>query len=289
MPDKVQIKRGLKAELPQEASEGELLLCTDTRELYAGINGKVQTIAFDSNSYLTSKIPVPETIGGIKKGTTFDNVHLLEVVKQLIYPYTPPLVSFTSNKPSLVEDGTEISGLKCLIKITKRMYDVVSLKLYKDNDLIRKWEDIYTDFETPSNYIYDEKTIILKDTTYKLTVTDEEASTNYYFKLDFISPVYTGVCQNKTPTTEEINQSNKMLMNKGNFTVSFTTNNQRMLLVYPQEWGDIKTIKDVNQFDITNSFSKQTIRYETQAGIKNYFALTSNLTTVKDFKVTFNF
>jgi hypothetical protein len=36
MAQKIQIKRGLKANLPQMLSEGEFALCTDTQELFLG-------------------------------------------------------------------------------------------------------------------------------------------------------------------------------------------------------------------------------------------------------------
>lgn len=54
MSQTIQIKRGLKADLPILA-EGEMGLCTDTRELYIG-NGTTNTIVNASTSYIHNQL-----------------------------------------------------------------------------------------------------------------------------------------------------------------------------------------------------------------------------------------
>lgn len=289
MPDLVQIKRGLSADLPEEVYDGELLLCTDTKELFAGINGKPESLSFDAASYLTSNIPVPVNIGGIKKGETFDNVHLLEIVKRLIYPYTSPKITFSSNQPTLVEKGTQVASLNLSIKVEKIMYDIKSVQLYKNDQLLKTWTNVKPNFNEPVNISYNETNALSENTTYKIQVEDEEETTQHSFKISFILPVFTGFCKNRVPETTDLQQANKILIKQSSFSAIFNTSGQRMMICYPQEWGELKNIKDVNQFDITNTFEKQTMSHTIASDSYNYYVYTSNLTSVKNFKVFFNF
>ena len=289
MPDILQIKRGLKEHLPQTAREGELLLCTDTKELFVGINGVTESIALESNSFINSDIPVPVTIGGIEKGTTFKEAPLIDVVMQLIYPYTPPLVSFSSNQSNLVEAGTRLTGTTCTAKITKRMYDTLIVKLYKGDRVVQTWNNVTTSFDTPTTLAYSDGAVLTTDTTYKLEVQDEKKMTNTSFTIKFELPTFVGACANIEPSASEINSALKSIKKKGSFSHNFTTNNKRMMLIYPESWGSLANIKDVNQFDITNTFKKQVINHITVAGSNKYIAYVSNLTTVNNFKVNFNF
>lgn len=289
MPDRLQVKRGLKEALPATALEGEILLCTDTRELFVGVNGKVEPIKIESDTFITSDIPVPQDIGGIKKGRTFDKTLISDVLLDLIYPYTPPDITITTNQSSLIEAGIILNNTTCTIKILKRMYNVKSVNLYKAGRLLQTWSNVPTNYTTPVTLTYSDSAALSTDTTYTVEVTDEKQLSSKSALIDFELPVYLGICANTMPLSSEINNASKSIKHKASLSNLFTTNNQRMLFVYPYEWGALQTIKDVNQFDITNTFSKQVITHNTSAGNNKYYAYTSNITTVKNFKVNFNF
>lgn len=289
MPDRLQVKRGLREALPETALEGEILLCTDTKELFVGINGRVEPIKIESDSYLTSSIPVPQDIGGIKKGKIFDKTLISDVLLELLYPYTPPDIALTTNQSNLIESGLKLNNTTCTIKILKRMYNIETVSLYKSGRLLQTWGNIPSTFTTPVTLTYSDSALLSTDTTYSVQVTDEKQSASKSTIISFELPVFLGACADTVPTSTEINRALKSIKNKASLSNLFTTNNQRMLFVYPYSWGELASIKDTNQFDITNTFSKQIIMHSTSAGSNKYYAYTSNITTVKSFKVNFNF
>lgn len=289
MPDIMQIKRGLKAELPEAALDGELLFCTDTKELYVGANGTVEPVKIELDTSITSDIPVPYDIGGIKKGRTFDKALISDVLLELIYPYTSPSVTLTTNQASLIEAGIRLANTACTIKILKRMYDVRSVNLYKAGKLLQSWGNVSTNYLTPVTLIYSDTATLTTDTTYLVEVTDDKQTVSESVTIDFELPTFIGICDNIMPSETEINSASRSIKRKASLAQIFTTKNQRMMFVYPYEWGALQTIKDINQFDITNTFTKQVITHSTLAGANKYYAYVSNITTVTNFKVAFNF
>lgn len=69
--------------------------------------------AMFSNEYETSI-----TVGGISAGTSFSNVAVTEVLRQLLYPYTPPISSLTSNS-SYIEVSNQVQTINFSYSITK--------------------------------------------------------------------------------------------------------------------------------------------------------------------------
>lgn len=50
------------------------------------------------DAFYTNKEPVPNSIGGISAGTTFDKTPIQDIISMLLYPYqTPSITQFTSN------------------------------------------------------------------------------------------------------------------------------------------------------------------------------------------------
>lgn len=289
MSDTLQIRRGLKEHLPQEAREGELLLCTDTKELYVGVNGSVENVAMQSDIVIDTDIPLPATIGGLQKGTVLKNAPIQEVLMQLLYPYTSPLINLTTNQPNLNESGLTLTNTTFVAKLTRRMHPILSAKLSKNGKLLQEWSSILSDFETPATLIYSDNVPLITNTLYELEVQDEKQITKSTLAINFELPVFIGICSGATPGTSEIGNATKSIRSKMSFSHLFTTNNARMMFIYPASWGVLTSIKDVNLFDITNSFTRSEISYATGAGINTYYAYVSNLTTVKNFKVSFNY
>lgn len=61
----------------------------------------------------TNSNPMPEKIGGLESGTTFNNVPLTDLIDGLLYPYQYPVFSsFGFIQDTAVEVGTTISGVK---------------------------------------------------------------------------------------------------------------------------------------------------------------------------------
>jgi hypothetical protein len=68
----------------------------------------------------TSAVPVPVTIGGVVAGTTFSSMPLTEVIRSILYPYIPPILSTSMTYPLIEIGDTTTQNLQRLnFTITK--------------------------------------------------------------------------------------------------------------------------------------------------------------------------
>lgn len=112
-----------------EISGSSLLIHTDvtgvvTASLFQtpAVTSTYDVIVFESGSFknvpgpigvgfYTNSTPVPQPLGGIQTGTTFNNVSLTAMFDALLYPYQlPSFSSFSLNESSPVEVGYTISS-----------------------------------------------------------------------------------------------------------------------------------------------------------------------------------
>jgi len=73
-----------------------------------GIDGKLYVPSTDK---FTNSTAMPQTIGGLNAGTTFDNIPLTGLINNLLYPYqSPSFSSFSFNQTTPLEVGNTISA-----------------------------------------------------------------------------------------------------------------------------------------------------------------------------------
>ena len=90
------------------------------------INGDIRNLKdnygrqlIDENSKYTNSTPVPQAIGGIKKGDTFNNTPIKDILKNLLYPYVSFSASMTTNPSGGVKEyGTSITISSVNVSIT---------------------------------------------------------------------------------------------------------------------------------------------------------------------------
>lgn len=71
---------------------------------------------------------------------------------------------------------------------------------------------------------------------------------------------------------------------KKGYTNSFSLSNQRIVYMYPSSYGELTSIKDANNFDYINSYSKSTTTVE---GIEYFIYILIDPVTISDFKQEF--
>ena len=96
---------------------------------------------------------------------------------------------------------------------------------------------------------------------------------------------YYGVINNDELSIDDILNLNKILNKTNSFNHNFNLNNQRTVFMYPKDFGNINSIKDSNNFDYINSYTKSTIIYD---DIEYLVYILTDATTISNFKQIFS-
>ena len=81
----------------------------------------------------------------------------------------------------------------------------------------------------------------------------------------------------------------KKIVNVGSQSYTYTINNKKMCIAFPSGWT-LKNIIDPNGFDITQSFTSETVNiYCLDGNSKPYTVYSSEFTSQSSFTVKFNF
>ncbi len=74
--------------------------------------------------------PTIYDFGGVSAGSTFSNVPIVEMLRQLLYPYLGPLTSITISTPVVERDHITSSNIALTYTLTKRSSDIISSTIY---------------------------------------------------------------------------------------------------------------------------------------------------------------
>lgn len=232
-----------------------------------------------SESY-TNTTPTPIAVGGIAKGTTFENKSMSEMFNALLYPYVAPsnLVLNASEMNGVFESGTTVtlSSVSWSFNKNSGTPSRLVLKILGETDITIASGSVAT------SGTYRLSKSITASTSAHLVLTYEKGTINSNtVYATFVYPYYYGVGAVGTdPET-----LTKLVQSKGSKTLSFSPNKQHIIFAYPKSYGDLKSIKDSNGFENINGFTK------TEGGSKvPYLIYTSNeASTNTNFKLTFSY
>ena len=106
-------------------------------------------------------------------------------------------------------------------------------------------------------------------------------------KFQFIYPYFYGVMADE----EDINfdRLEKIVELKSNKQVDFTADYQRLVFGYPEYYGDLAIIRDENGLNVNGFFKKIYATLTTDNTSVPYIFYASNLTTVDNFAINFNY
>lgn len=107
----------------------------------------------------------------------------------------------------------------------------------------------------------------------------------------FVYPFYYGVAANADAVTgEAVAGMTKVVQTKGSKTFAYNANNQVCVIAYPSSYGNLRQIKDPNNFDVTGTFARKEVQVTGRDGTaQNYAVYTNAASTLNGFKFTFNF
>lgn len=197
-------------------------------------------------SYYTNLNPVPNKVGGIDAGTTFENMDITAVLDMLLYPFSAsfsitPTTATMGQTVTTIDMTFSVSDSTATMEISNGVGDVTGTISYSLSG------------------------IFIADTSFTLTATKDSNTATINKSLIFLNYVYSGVTPNTAPIESEILASSKTLSNTKNKTVTYDcTGGNRFYIAYPQRMGTMSAVKvnglpfngyTVTTATITNEYS----------------------------------
>lgn len=242
---------------------------------------------------LETDMTVINSIGGISAGSNLNGMTTLEILNKLIFPYVAPTYSVVGTpNGGIYEKGNNQVITNVKVTVTKKSEKITKIEVFDGSTSLGYLEG--ADIENGGTFNFNVN-VEVNSTNKQLTVTITDASNNNYTtktgSFNFIYPYYVGVCEVNDEITETLIKGlTKRIEAKGSKSISYTTNNQKMVFAYPSSYGNIIKILDPNSFDVTNTFNKTAISIIGLDGTaQNYYVYTNSASTVTNFAMKFNY
>jgi hypothetical protein len=252
------------------------------------VNGK-----FEDATVFDIDMPTVSALGGITAGSNLNGMTALEILGKLLFPYVAPTysVSSTPNGGTFEKGNTQtITSVK--VTVTKKSEKITKIEIYDETELLGVKEGV--EVENGGTFNFDIN-VIANSINKKITVIIYDASGKSYTartnSLNFIYPYYIGVCgTNDVVDGTLVKGLTKSLETKGTKSISYNTNDQRMVLAYPKSYGFITKILDPNNFDVTSTFSRSTVSVVGLDGTaQDYYVYVNDASTVSNFIMKFSY
>ena len=259
--------------------------------LYATLEQVDKKIA--QSSVLETDMTVINSIGGITAGSDLNGMSTLEILNKLLFPYVAPTYSVVGTpNGGIYEKGNNQVITNVKVTVTKKSEKITRIEVFDGSTSLGYLEGVNIENGGTFNFNVN---VEVNSTNKQLTATITDTSNNSYSaktgSFNFIYPYYVGVCGVNDEITEILIKGlTKKIETKGSKSISYTTNNQKMVFAYPSSYGNIAKILDPNSFDVTNTFSKTTVSIIGLDGTaQNYYVYTNSASTVTNFAMKFNY
>ena len=259
-------------------------------EVQDSIDSIGSEIMFDNDMTVVS------ALGGIKVGESLEGMTVKEILEKMLFPYVAPTVSASlgySPIGTIFERGEKVTISSITGSVTKKSENIVSVRFLDGVSVLKETKVTENQSSYTFTYLFPNPITItasLANTRFRFAVTDATQKTYYAntVALTFVFPYFMGVINNTGELTSDvITQLTKKVETKGTKSYSFTTKDQMMVFAYPTAYGDLKSIKDPNDFENIGSFKKQVIYLDINGGIQGYNVYYNESTTLNSFVMTF--
>jgi hypothetical protein len=225
-------------------------------------------------------------VGGVPAGTTLpQGLTFTEYVEKVHVIEIAPTTTFTASGSGVKEVGTSVTPTLTL-KITDAGTGTpTSISFYNGSTLL----DTQTYVSGTNTYTYTMESAVTTDTTVKgvLSYTKSDSTSGTIEKTasyTFVMASYSGAVTTAPTTKSEIIALTKNVKNTKAFTTTYALNNQRSCYCYPASFGNITSIKDANNFEYIQSYTKTNVTVD---GTEyNVYTLTDPV-TIASFKQIF--
>ena len=236
------------------------------------------------------------TVGGVEKGTKYENTNVLDVLHAILHPY----VATSGINLSLVTGGGtfEVGDTKTVstgtvtwktgsTKATK--VEVLSSGVVKGSATVNGGSSTAIDIDPD---------VVLGSsagtTAFNAKVYDDGGAKSYTggnVSYTFVYPFFYGAVASNTVSGDTIVGLTKKVESKGTKAWAFTANYQRCCFAYPASYGNISKIFDANNFDVTSTFVKSTVSVTlpVSGDTVTYNVYVNEASTITNFNFKFQF
>jgi hypothetical protein len=277
------------------ANASAITKLTEDLSEHSGNTKNPHNVVLEQLTYTNTEPMIQDVNGILASNHTngFNNVSVTDLITELLYPYTAPVISSFSLNPSAgaKEMNVDLTVNSATVKVTKKSKAIESVSLYKGNTLIETKTDEITSSGTTLTFTIDETLDGSTDTNYQIKVTENNGSTisssNQIY--DFVYPYFYGVIENGTTIdSATVLGFTKGIRAKGGHSYSYTTNNQCPVIAYPKSYGVLKSIIDPNNFTQTWTQSVVTIdNDDTINGVDYYVYVGGPATLTASYKFNY--
>lgn len=239
----------------------------------------------------TNETPTVQAHGGIAAGETFDNVPITEMLTKILYPWVAPVVSASITSPSnggVKEKGDTQNVTAIRVNVTKKSSSITKVEIFDGGSSLGSKTDGVTN---GGQFDFTVDVDVSTNKGFQAKVTDAAGKTTSANtgSFTFVYPYYYGTVANAAAANEStIKGLTKQIVTKGNKTFSFNLNNNCACFAYPASYGDLKSIKDPNNFEVLGTFTKSTVQITGLDGTpQTYNVYVNEASTASGFAFTF--
>lgn len=203
----------------------------------------------------TNEDPMLNNVGGILASNHtqgFNNVPITDLITELLYPYTAPVINTLTMTPSAIvrKKGTEVTVTGATVKVSKKTKPISSVVLYKGSTVMSTISS-----PTPSSSgtvltfpAFSDTIDGSSNVTYTAKVSEQDGTANVASTtatFTFVNPYYWGaIAADADITPETISALSEDIRVKGNHSREYTTINEKPVLAYPKSYGLLASITD---------------------------------------------
>lgn len=237
----------------------------------------------------TDNTPIVATFGGISVGLTFSKVPLVEMIRQLIYPYLGPLSSVIitttlSNNYSYERDHASPVVMNFDYSLTRRSNDIASslIRVQSPSAIISSVSGATLSSNGFAYQSYGSSASIsgaqisantsLGTFTFSVSCYDGTTTFTSSVNVNFVYPYFYGFYATSSFVAASINNSLSSLSKEVDIATNQTlplAGTGYLYFMYPSTYGALYRIYDGNDFLLYQSGSSSTWTYSTVSGIQS--------------------
>ena len=247
----------------------------------------------EAREVFTTEILTVNSLGGIAAGADLNGMTVREILAKLLYPYVAPTITVTGTPNGGVfekGDAKEITNVR--VSVTKKSERIAKVEVFdgstslgiKEGDEVATGGSFNFAVTVPVNSVN-------KVLTAKVTDAANKTYTANTGAFNFVYPYYVGIVAEDAVIDEALVKAlNKNIEAKRNKTIAYNKKNKKMVFAYRKAYGNLKSVIDPNNFDVTGTFTKQEVSITGLDGSAQvYNVYVNGASTVSNFNMKFNY
>lgn len=207
----------------------------------------------------TESLPIIEDIGGIKSGMTFSNVPLVELLRQLLYPYLPPISSININQSVFERNHLSSTNVTYTYSLVRRSMDITSSSISAQGISIISVLPVgptissngYLSNSYNGSYTFSSSQILSNNSgvfTFSIVANDGTQSYASSSVINFVYPYFYGFAPSYSNNQNNIDNYLTKLVDVFNDNIVSLSGTGYIYYCYPYNYGMLSEIYDGNGF-----------------------------------------